>query len=140
MATATAQQERFERSLEAEGLKFTHERDGVTSLCFGGGDFSYPHLKKFVIFDEDGGSARLLASRFAQIPEGRHDAAVRMCNAFNSRFRWVRFYIDEDGELTCDVDAVITDESCPEACTELVYRMASIVDTAYPEIMKTIWA
>ncbi len=140
MATAAEQQERFERALTEEDLKFEHEDDQVTSLCFGGGDFSYPHLRVLVIFDEDGEGVHLISTRFVQIPEGRADVVMRICNACNKRFRWIRFFIDNDGDLVCDADAVITEESCAKVCTELTWHMASIMDRAYPEFMKALWA
>ena len=59
----------------------------------------------------------------------------------NDKFRWVKFYVDEsDNTVSLATDAVITSATCGEVIYELVLRMASIGDDAYPEFMRALWA
>ena len=63
-----------------------------------------------------------------------------MCNRLNAEYRWVKFYLDKDGDVNAAIDAVISEDDCGEACMNLVHRIIRIVDDAYPEIAKTRWA
>ena len=140
MATATEQQSRVEQQLEAEDLHFTHEEDGVTSLAFGGGAYTFPHIQILVFFDKDGESAHLAGIDLAQTPEGRFESMVRACNRMNQKYRWVTFSIDDDGAVACNADVIIDERTAADVTIEMVWHMANIMNKAYPEFMKEAWA
>jgi hypothetical protein len=52
----------------------------------------------------------------------------------NDHYRWLRFYVDEDRELTAALDAVIPADSVGEICVELLHRSVSIVDSVCKEL------
>ena len=118
MATAAEQQSRVEQQLEAEDLRFTHEEDGVTSLAFGGGAYTFPHIKILVFFDKDGESAHLAGIDLAQTPEGRLESMVRVCNRMNQKYRWVAFSVDDDGAVVCGADVIIDERTAADVTIE----------------------
>ena len=54
--------------------------------------------------------------------------------------RWVKFCIDKERNVQAEVDAVIDDSNAGKVTMNLVLRMASIIDDAYPVINKAIWS
>lgn len=132
----------FEKSLKEAGLKYI-QRDNnppVFDLAFGGGDFAYPHVAIYVCFDEDGESVHVCTSTIASIPKEKIDDMLRLINDLHCRLRWVRFYIDQGRDLVADADLIIDGVYAGAMCTEIVQRTASIIDDAYPEIMKVLWS
>ena len=108
-------------------------------LNFGGGDFSYTHLTINVIFDEDGESAQIVSSAIASVPRQKTEKLLAVLNQCNSEFRWARFYLDEDNDVIADTDVVFGEDGAGFAVVESIMLAASVVDDAYPEIMKGIW-
>lgn len=145
MADANSQALDFERALEAHGLKFDRidvaEGDKpLVALNFGGGDFSYNHVRIHVFFDMDGESAQVVTSPIVSVPADKTAAVLLAVNSANTRFRWVKFYIDDDNDLIAEADAIISEPTGGEVLTELVGRTASIIDDVYADFMRAVWA
>ena len=66
--------------------------------------------------------------------------ALITCNRCNKRFRWVKFYIDDDNDLIVEADGIIDEMTVGEECIELLFRTVSILDDSYGDFMKAIWA
>ena len=116
----------------------TMDDENVIQVVYGGDNLET--ISIFVIFDEDG-------DPFVQFKcweilnfNDKEEIAYEMCNRLNAEYRWVKFYLDKDGDVNAAIDAVISEDDCGEACMNLVHRIIRIVDDAYPEIAKTRWA
>ena len=142
MPDVKEQVNRVERAMTERGLKFDHvdEYDNpMVSLSFGGGDFSYTHVTIHLVFDLDGESAQVVTSPIANAPGEKTAKMLLVLNECNHKFRWVKFYLDDDNDVVANGDVIFNEQNAGEACIELVMRTASIIDDAYPEIMKGIW-
>jgi hypothetical protein len=65
----------------------------------------------------------------------------KIVNECNDRYNYEKFVLREKHSQICVVDdAVIQLDSCGEECYELMMRMATVVEDAYPRFMKAIWA
>ena len=130
-------------ALNARGLVFEHvssyERPMI-SMNFGGGDFSYTHITINVIFDEDGESAQVLTSPIASVPTEKTSRLLLTLNDCNTKFRWVKFYLDADNDVIADGDVLFDEQNAADVVIEMVMRTASIIDDAYADIMKGIWS
>ena len=143
MADAKTQADSFEWALMAHELKYERKQNTenpLFELGFGGGDFKYNHVAIFVAFDSDGASVQLVSSPIARVPLEKTAALLLATNEVNCRFRWVKMYLDNDNDLIAEADLIIDEYTAGESCVELVMRMASIIDDAYPDIMKALWA
>ena len=109
-------------------------------LNFGGGDFSYTHVAIHVIFDEDGESAQILTSPIASVPAEKTAKLLLTLNECNHKFRWIKFYLDDDNDVIADGDVLFDEQNVGAACIEIVMRTASIIDDAYSDIMTGIWS
>lgn len=96
-------------------------------------------VKIFMIFDNDGESLQLRSSDYVMIPKDRIAKMYPTINALNKRFRWTRFYIDDDGEVMVEIDSKFELASAGELCMEMVSRMASICNQGYPDLMRAMW-
>ena len=62
------------------------------------------------------------------------------CNKANCRFRWVKFYLDDDNDIVANADVLIDEYTVGEECAGIVSRIDSIIDDAYPDFMRAMWA
>ena len=142
MADVKEQVNRVELALLERDLKFdlvdSYEKPMLV-LNFGGGDFSYTHLAVHVIFDLDGTSAQVLTSSIASVPVEKTSKVLLTLNSANNKFRWVKFYLDDDNDVIADTDVIFNEQNVGDACIEIIMRTVSIIDDAYADIMKAIW-
>lgn len=91
------------------------------------------------VFDDDGHTVAVRCFRLAHAKEDRFIDVLKICNELNNRFRWVKFVIDKDDDINMEIDCIVNEETAGEVVLELVQRLCSIVDEAYPELMNTIY-
>lgn len=75
----------------------------------------------------------------ARIPEEKIYNVSYELSQLNHKYRWVKFYLDSDNDVTAETDAIITPSTVSDICHELLRRTRDIVDETYPEIMKMLW-
>jgi hypothetical protein len=93
----------------------------------------------FIRFDDGDHTVNLRTSSIITFPETKMNEMYALANALNSRFRWIKFIVDEkDKSLVASDDAVIQLDSCGEEVFECSIHFAKIVDAAYPVIMGII--
>ena len=128
--------------LTARGISYDYidsfERPAI-AMAFGGGDYSFNNIIITVGFDEDGESAQIVSSPIATCPGERTAKLLMTLNQCNCEFRWAKFYLDEDNDIIADTDVVFGEQDAGFSVAEAVMLAASVIDDAYPEIMKAIW-
>ena len=128
--------------LTARGIEYEYidsfDRPAI-GMAFGGGDYQFNHIAITVAFDEDGESAQIVSSPIANVPAEKTAKLLMVLNQCNCDFRWAKFYMDEDYDIIADTDVVFGEEGAGFAVAEAVLLAASVIDDAYPEIMKGIW-
>ena len=130
-------------AMTERGLKFDYVdeyENPMIALNFGGGDFSYTHITLHLVFDQDGESAQIVSSPISNVPAEKTARMLLTLNDCNHKFRWVKFYLDEDNDVIVNGDVLFDEQNAGDACIGLIMRTASIVDDAYPDIMKSIWS
>ena len=102
---------------------------------------------------KNGGSYRI---RFISRDDD-HDVAVRVfalvsvepdcqtkilptVNELNAQYRFVKFVLDDDGDINLEYDYPVSDPNPAASARELVIRISNIVDEAYPKLMRAMWA
>lgn len=126
---------KFYKKLQSEGYKCEAKDDNVitSSWTIGSGKITVA-----CIFDDDNKSVRLVGMKYITITDNEWGSAVLRCNELNEQYRWVKFYVDKDNDILLQVDAVIQIDSCADVTFELLNRMLSIAEEAYPTILKAI--
>ena len=129
--TSAARQmlELFTAKLDSEGKYYlTNDENNVVNLNYQGENFD--SLTFTVLFDEDGRSVAIRAYSIVRFKKNQLNDAYKFCNDMNNKFRWIKFYIDFEDDLTASLDAVVSPDSVAEECYELLCRTVTIVDSA----------
>ena len=128
--------------LESEEIKFeTRELDaGIDVITIRGAGNNCPRIQIALIFDKDGKSLVVRCYSICRVPEDKRGAVLESINSFSAEYRWMKFYIDSDNEITCETDMQVNVDTAAESCFEMLIRIMRFSDEAYPKFMKTIWS
>ena len=130
--------ENFIKFLDAKGVKYSTVDDKSMKITYGGKNV--PSITVAFVFGDDCKDVQMAAFSIVNVPEEKRPEVYRVCSENNMHYRWVKFYLDSDGDLTADADAIIRPSDGPEICFEMLLHIISIVDKAYPSFMKAMWA
>lgn len=140
----------FMAYLDKEGYRYDylHERegdnrDGLVALGFGGGNFSFASIRIYVDFDYNnagkGDSVHMWTSGLASFPAERRAAALEAINAVGIKKRFLRYYLDSDGDLIADADFWIGEDSAAERTFDHMNAFISVIDDTYTDLQKARW-
>ena len=125
--------EAFTNKLNEENICYSTDAEkNVVRIKYNGEYFR--SVTFTVIFDDDGESFSLRVFSIARFSSAQLDDAYEFCNRMNDKFRWLRFYIDDEKELTAALDAIISPSTAASVCTELLRRAVNIVDSVCKEL------
>lgn len=93
-----------------------------------------------LIFNDENTNVAFKSFNICKVAENKKPMIYKICNSLNEKYRWAKFYIDEDDNtITVDCDALVQPDYCGRVCLELIYRLVNIIDGAYPDIMRGLW-
>jgi len=127
----------FADYLDEKGVRYNVEDEHVLSVRYNGDNA--PNIRLLFIFGKEGRDVAIRCFSVAKVPDDRVARAHETCSKLNAQFRWVKFYVDSDNEVTAEDDAIIEPSTLGAECFGLMLRCIEIVDNAYPEIMRVIW-
>lgn len=92
-------------------------------------------------FDADAESVAIRVYDIVKVPEEKVDVMYPAINSLNRRFRFAKFVLDtDDNTIQAEMDTAFRSRDVGEICYELMIHMVDICDTAYPDLMKALWA
>ena len=128
----------FMEHMDGEGVKYADHSDNVVKVTYGGDNLR--SIPIYVVFDKEGDPlVQLKCWEIANL-KSKVGKAMIACNELNNKYRWVKFYIDKDGDINGELDAIVDSATCGEECLSLVRRSVNIIDEAYLTFMKIIVA
>lgn len=135
MATAESLRQEFMRHMDSRDIKYTvfDEDDNIVYLAFGGDKETFV----LVDFDEDGNDAEtvhFVSNNFAKAEKSKIPLALVRINEINRQYRWVKFYMSDDGEISADCDAVVSSGSVGPECVQIAIRMSNIIEDALDKL------
>lgn len=123
-----------------DGLKvFTEENAGSSHVWLqfslkNGGSYKI----RFISKDNDNDvSVRIFG--LVTVSEAKKTRVLPVINNLNAKYRFVKFVMDDDGDINLEYDYLVR---CPDpaaSAVELIIRINQIVDNAYPELMRAMW-
>ena len=129
----------FLRYLDHHGIHYDDMDEHTVIVPYSGDNIKNMHIH--VSFDEDGeGIVQLYAWDIGSFSGDKYAKGLIICNELNTKYRWVKFYIDSDKDVCVSTDAYIDPETVGEECLKLIRRMINITDKAYPIFMKALWS
>ena len=131
----------FITKLESRDLKYTYneatqERNENVRVSFNGKYGNTVALNFFI--DHDGTTVNIKVFTICKCLEEKLMEMYVQLNQLNFDYRWVKFYLDNDNEVTVSGDAVVNPETAGEELYELMARYLNIIDEVYPRIMKVV--
>ena len=125
----------FTSFLDAQGVKYLEVKENVIRIGYNAENKD--SIAAIVFFDDDND----VAIRCFEIAKckNRELNAIQACNQLNHKYRWIKFYVDNDSDIIASTDAYVTEDSCGEEIFRLVLTLIDIVDKAYPAIMGAIY-
>ena len=91
-------------------------------------------------FDPDGTTVSLCVVDFCKVAVEKLMDMYVTVNELNTKYRWIKLYINSDNKIIVETDAVINETTAGEVCFELLSRFFSITNEIYPQIMKVLWS
>ena len=94
----------------------------------------------YFVSDNENNDVVIHSSDIARYPEDKRDMGYRRCNTLNDRYRFVKFVMDDDGEISVRSDFLVeaNDDCLGMMAREALIRISKIVDEAYRDIMMDI--
>lgn len=128
----------FMNYMDQNNIKYVDRGENRVRVTYNGDNLNT--IPIIVIFDKDGGNTVSFKCWDIANFKNKHDAGINVCNKLNNHWRWVTFCIDDDGDVAASIDSYVDDFNCGELCMNLVRRMVNIIDEAYPDIARALWA
>ncbi|MBQ9967727.1 MAG: YbjN domain-containing protein [Oscillospiraceae bacterium] len=119
---------------------FTEELDSASMvwLQFGlnnGGNYRI----RFISRDDDNDVAVRIIG-LVTVDDAQQSKVLPVLNKLNQKFRYAKFAMDDDGDINIEYDYLVR---CPDpsaSAREIMIRLVKIIDDAYPDIMRAMWA
>lgn len=137
----------FKAHLDNKDIKYTYyapdeNRNEAIKVAFSGDNAESISILFFFDKKDDGDTTSINIKSFsiAKVPTDKLMNLYVALNELNAEYRWVKFYIDKDNEVTVSGDAITDEESAADELEEILLRYINIIDEVYPRIMKALWA
>lgn len=126
---------------DGRNINYTIEKDDIIVVPYK--DDDTPPLRIMFIFDNDGKAVSLRCFSIAKLKDDSIDSKMKafaICNALNQKWRWTKFFLDNDNEIVVQLDAVLDLLTAGEECLELISHTVGIIGNSYKPLMQAIWA
>ena len=98
-----------------------------------------PYRIQFISRDDDNDVAVRIFS-LIHVESSQIEKVLPAINAVNSKFRYTKFVIDNDGDINVEYDFLVRAANVEECAEEIVIRFVKIIDEAYPVLMHALWS
>ena len=126
--------------LTAKNIRSEDLDDFALRVIFSGNNCN--EIRILIVFDDDGSDKfflKCVAISNANF-NGKEAAGLALCNNLNSHYRWVKFYLTEEADISAIVDGIVDTETCGDEVYRLLMLIVGIIDEAYPDIMRARFA
>lgn len=95
-------------------------------------------IMKFISTDNDNDIGVRVYGLLRDIPEEKHNQVLRACNSLNRKVRYLKFDLDDDGDVNAEYDFLQKsgDANIGEMAFEIFVRAMSILDHEYADTFK----
>lgn len=127
----------FMQHMDSVGIRYTDVNENSVKISYTGDNLKTIGI--FVMFDKEGNpSAELKCWEVANF-KNKEAKGLVVCNELNSKYRWVKFFVDKSADIIVEADAILDNATCGEECMSMVRRMVRIIDESYPSIGRALW-
>lgn len=119
----------FMSYMDSIGMAYTNQNEEVVSMHLAGNN-----LKVVTVVLDFGNMpfVRLANYDLGGFGNSNDLAGASVCNQVNRKFNLAKFYLDTDGDVCAQIDAVINKDDCGELCALLASELVKTVDMSFP--------
>ncbi|MGN1362019.1 MAG: YbjN domain-containing protein [Eggerthellaceae bacterium] len=134
MTTATQLRREFQEYLEENGMYYgvVDGPANILILPFGGHEHDTHVFCEFEEADGPVGTVRLCSQDFAQATD--FQAALEKINQINEDYRWVTTFMDAEGLISADLDALVHPGTVGMMVGKLAFTVSDIVEAIIDEL------
>lgn len=126
----------FIDNLNSKDLHFSvEEKEGGKTIV----QIPFDNRNHRFVFTGDNGEYLSMYTLFESVPQDNFADALIVCNQLNAKYKWLKFYIDEDFDLMIDDDAILDPSNAADEAFELLYRRVNLLKEVKPTLMKAIY-
>ena len=118
----------------------TKETDESSSVVFSWRVTNGTNYNIRFISRDDDSDVSIRVFSLLHIQDDKISSVIVALNKINSDYRYINFYLDDDGDVDVKYDLPISTNNVGEVCVELTTRFITIIDKAYPVLMKALWS
>ena len=98
-------------------------------------------IMKFISRDNDNDVAARIFGLVSNTPREKHPRVLETCNILNRKIRYMKFYLDNDGDINVEYDFPVksSDECIGEMAFEIFIRTMQILDAEYEIFTKALY-
>lgn len=113
------------------------DQEGRDILAIGVSADNYTGLNVYIFFDEK--SVQIKCFEICKFPEDKNLIMLQTVNKLNCDYRWVTFTAIPDGKVSASIDIDTKETTTANDVISTLSRINSIMDIAYPVIMKALY-
>ena len=100
------------------------------------------HAYRFLLIkaDDAGNDISVRTAPVVSFSRDKFDTAYNLMNSFQQEYRFVKFVMDDDGDVNVQFDFPLAYEPIGPGAVEVVVRITKILDDCYPKMMREIWS
>lgn len=129
------------RALEERDIRYKveeTEKSSYVEVSFKGDNIRGINIKLISSDDDNDVSVRSYA--IVSVPDEKKAAILAIVNEINLKYRYLKFVLDEDGDVNAEYDIPQKTVEIGDVGYELVSRFVNIIDKAYPMFMRALWS
>ena len=115
-----------------------NEKSSRVWLQFGAKNGSSYRIQ-FISTDDDNDVA-VRVFGLISVEDGKGSRVLPVLNQLNSKFRYVKFVMDDDGDINVEYDFPVRATRVEDSAEEIVIRFVRIIDDAFPDLMHALWS
>ena len=131
------------QAMDNHNFKYSVEEQEDRSLIVAGYRIQSGNILqvKFISQSKDNDVAIRLFCLVNSVSEDKVEKTLKILNACNCKYRYLRFVLDNDRDINVeyDIPEYTSDDCIGEIACEIFARIMSIVDDCYPMIMREMW-
>ena len=116
-----------------------NQDDGYSLVDAGFRACTGTHVSVKFISNDDDNDFEVRAFSLAHVPDEKLSGALKLVNEQNRKYRFVKFVIDNDGDINLEYDMPMKSTSIGPCAAEMFIRFMKIIDEALPDFMRFIW-
>lgn len=133
----------IQETFDEKGIKYRVETAGKAEMVCAGftideGPFV---IARFVSRDNDNDVGLRVLGLINDVTEAKRARVMEACNVLNNMIRYVKFYIDDDGDVNVEYDfpCRLSDDCVGEVAYEMFRRLMAILDGEYSIFMRAMY-